>query len=63
MHGATDELGCDIVGGQAAVRDLQTTVLHLLGLDAPRLSYRYQGLDQRLIGPSGEGTVMQAVLG
>jgi hypothetical protein len=32
------------------VRDLHATILHLLGLDHERLSYRFQGLDQRLTG-------------
>jgi uncharacterized protein (DUF1501 family) len=62
VHGATDELGYDVVEGKATVRDLQTTVLHLLGLDAHRLAYRYQGLDQKLIGPSGEGVLIKEIL-
>ena len=37
------------------VHDLQATILHLLGLDAERLSYPYQGLQQRLIGAEGDG--------
>jgi hypothetical protein len=39
------------------VRDLQATILHLLGLDAHRLTYPYMGLDQRLIGPEGKARV------
>jgi hypothetical protein len=62
VHGATDELGYSIAEGKVTVRDLQTTVLHLLGLDAHRFSYRYQGLDQKLIGPSGEGRVVKEIL-
>ncbi len=62
VYGATDELGYDILEGKATVRDLQTTVLHLLGFDAHRLSIRYQGLDQKLIGPSGEGGVIREIL-
>jgi hypothetical protein len=62
VHGETDELGYDIVEGKASVRDLQTTVLHLLGLDAHRLAYRDQGLDQKLIGPTGEGRVIRSIL-
>jgi hypothetical protein len=63
VHGATDELGYHVVDGKVTVRDLQTTVLHLLGVDAHRFSYRYQGLDQKLIGPSGEGRVVKEILG
>jgi hypothetical protein len=32
------------------IRDFHATVLHLLGIDHSRFSYRYQGLDQRLTG-------------
>ena len=41
---------------------MQATILHLLGLDPHRFSYRYQGLDNRLIGPTDEGRVLQAIL-
>ena len=44
------------------MRDLQATLLHVLGLDAYRLSYRYQGLNQRLIGPSDEARLVKAIL-
>ncbi len=50
VHGATDELGYAIVEGRTTVRDLQATILHLLGFDAERMRFPYQGLDQRLIG-------------
>jgi hypothetical protein len=52
VHGATDELGFRVVEGEVTVRDLQATVLHLLGLDPHHLRYPYQGLEQRLIGPA-----------
>ncbi|MCS7047635.1 MAG: DUF1501 domain-containing protein, partial [Gemmataceae bacterium] len=52
VHGETDEFGYSIVRGKMSVHDLQATILHQLGLDAHQLSYRYQGLDQRLIGPA-----------
>jgi hypothetical protein len=62
VFGETDELGYRIVRDKVSVRDLQSTILHQLGLDAHQFSYRYQGLDQRLIGPSGEGRVVQELL-
>jgi hypothetical protein len=62
VHGATDELGYDVVEGKVTIRDLQTTILHQLGFDAKRLSYRYQGLNQRLIGPADEGRVVREIL-
>ena len=49
-HGATDELGYRAVVDPVHVRDLHATMLHTLGIDHTRLSYRYQGLDMRLTG-------------
>jgi hypothetical protein len=60
--GATDELGYFITDGKMAVHDLQATVLHLLGLDAWKLTYPYQGLQQRLIGPEGDAKVRDEIL-
>ena len=48
--GATDELGFKAVEEPVHVSDLHATILHLMGLDHRRLSYFYQGLDQRLTG-------------
>jgi hypothetical protein len=61
-HGATDELGYFITQGKTSIHDLQATILHLLGLDAWKLRYAYQGLQQRLIGPEGAAEVIKAVL-
>jgi hypothetical protein len=61
-HGATDELGYFITEGKTGIHDLQATILHLLGLDAWKLSYPYQGLNQRLIGPEGDARVIREVL-
>ncbi|MDP6539450.1 MAG: DUF1501 domain-containing protein [Planctomycetota bacterium] len=52
VYGATDELGYTITADPVGVHDLQATILHLLGLDPYSLRYPYQGLEQRLIGPS-----------
>jgi len=48
VHGETDELGYHIVRDPVHVHDLQATILHLLGLDHERLTYRFQGRDFRL---------------
>ena len=61
-HGATDELGHDIVSGPVSIRDLQATLLHQLGLDAWNFTYRHQGLDERLIGPEGHARVLHELL-
>jgi uncharacterized protein (DUF1501 family) len=61
-HGATDPLGYFPAEDPVSVHDLQATVLHLAGLDPHRFSFRYQGLDQRLIGPEGKGKVLKEIL-
>ena len=48
--GASDELGFNVAQDPIHVRDLHATILHLLGFDHTRLSYPFQGLDQRLTG-------------
>lgn len=52
VHGATCEFGMRVTQGELRVRDLQATLLHLVGLDPEHLTYTYQGLPQRLIGPA-----------
>jgi hypothetical protein len=47
-YGATDDLGFNVVENGVHVHDIQATVLHLLGLDHERLTYRYAGRDFRL---------------
>ncbi|MBM3823727.1 MAG: DUF1501 domain-containing protein [Verrucomicrobia bacterium] len=61
-YGNTDEFGYFVAENKVTVRDLQTTMLHLLGIDAHRFSYRYQGLNQKLIGPTGEGELVKGIL-
>lgn len=63
VYGETDEFGYFVTEDEMTVRDLQATVLHLLGLDAFKLSYPYLGLDQRLIGPEGKARVHHEVIG
>lgn len=49
-YGATDEFGYKAVENPVHVRDLHATMLHLLGIDHERFTYKYQGLDFRLTG-------------
>jgi hypothetical protein len=58
--GKTDELGYYSVEDPVHVHDLQATILHLLGLDHERLTYRFQGRDFRLTDVAGH--VVQKVL-
>jgi uncharacterized protein (DUF1501 family) len=52
-YGETDELGFHIARDEVHVHDLQATILHCLGLDHERLTYRYQGRDFRLTDVHG----------
>src|SRR6516165_4887224 len=52
-YGATDELGYHAVEDRMHVHDLQATILHLMGLDHTRLTYRFQGRDFRLTDVHG----------
>jgi hypothetical protein len=54
VYGATDELGYAAVDNPVSVHDLHATMLHLLGINHLRLTVKYQGLDVRLTGISGE---------
>jgi hypothetical protein len=60
--GATDELGYHITENAVTIHDLQATILHLLGLDAWKLVYPYQGLNNKLIGPEGTAKVRKELL-
>jgi len=53
VYGATDELGYNAVDKPVHVHDLHATLLHLLGIDHLRLTYRYQGRDFRLTDVAG----------
>ena len=53
-YGATDDLGMKAVENPVHVHDLHATILHLLGLDHERLTYRYAGRDFRLTDVYGK---------
>jgi uncharacterized protein (DUF1501 family) len=61
-YGATDDIGYYAVENKVQPHDLQATILTLLGLDPFKFSYPFQGLDQRLIGPSQEAKVIKALI-
>jgi hypothetical protein len=60
-HGATDEIGHRAADDRVSVHDLHATILHLIGLDHLRLTYRYSGRDFRLTDVHGD--VVREVLG
>ena len=53
-YGATDEFGFNAVEDRVSVHDLQATMLHLMGIDHERLTYRFQGRRYRLTDVEGE---------
>ncbi len=59
-YGETDEYGYNIVRDPVHIHDLNATILHLLGIDHTRLTYRFQGRDFRLTDIHGE--LVQGIL-
>jgi len=53
-YGESDELGFRVARDKVHIHDLQATILHLLGFDHERLTYRFQGRDYRLTDVHGE---------
>ena len=54
VHGQTDEFGYRAMEGKVHLYDLHATVLHLLGLDHKRITYRHAGRDFRLTDVHGQ---------
>ena len=52
--GRTDDIGYNVAEDPVGVHDLHATILHLMGIDHTRLTYRFQGRDFRLTDVSGE---------
>ena len=54
MIGETDDFSYNVVTDPVSVYDLHATILHLLGIDHTKLTYRFQGRDFRLTDVHGE---------
>jgi hypothetical protein len=54
VYGETDDFGYNVTSGAVHVHDLHATLLHCLGIDHERLTYRYQGRDFRLTDVHGK---------
>ena len=52
-YGVTDEYGIQVVAEPCHVNDYHATILHLMGIDHKRLTYRYAGRDYRLTDTGG----------
>jgi hypothetical protein len=50
VHGETDDFSYNVVKDPVHIRDINATILHCLGIDHTRLTYKFQGLDQKLTG-------------
>ena len=62
VHGETDDFSYNITKDPVHIRDLNATILHLLGIDHQRLTFRFQGLDQRLTGVEGTPRIVREIL-
>jgi hypothetical protein len=62
VFGETDEFGYQVTQDAVTIRDLQATILHVMGFDPYHFIFRYQGLEQRLIGPTDEGQIVKGIL-
>ena len=58
--GESDELGFSVAKDKVHIHDLQATILHLLGMEHTKLTYRFQGRDYRLTDVHGQ--VVRGVL-
>ncbi len=59
VYGATDDFSYNIVENPCHVNDLNATILHCMGIDHERFTYRFQGLDQRLTGVEPQKVVQE----
>ena len=50
VYGETDDFSYNVVTDPVHIHDLNATILHCLGIDHRRLTYKFQGLDQKLTG-------------
>ena len=61
VHGATDDFCYNITENPVHIRDINATILHLLGIDHEKFIYKHQGLDMRLTGVE-EAHVVKEIL-
>ena len=57
--GQTDDFSYNIVENPVHLNDLNATILHCLGIDPDRFTFKLQGLDQKLIGVEGAKVVKE----
>jgi hypothetical protein len=62
VHGETDDFSYNIVRDPVHIRDINATILNLMGIDDKRLTYSFQGLDQRLTGTEAQAVPIRAIM-
>jgi len=62
VYGETDDFSYNIVRDPVHIRDLNATILHLMGIDHSRLTYSFQGLDQKLTGTEAPAAPVKGIL-
>ena len=61
IYGETDDFSYNIIENPVHIHDFHATVLHLLGMDHERFTFRHQGLDQRLTGVEAASVIDQLI--
>ena len=61
IYGETDDFSYNIIKDPVHIHDFHATVLHLLGFDHERFTYKYQGLDQRLTGVEQSNVIKELI--
>ena len=62
VHGETDDFSYNVVKDPVHIRDINATILHCLGIDHSKLTYKFQGLDQKLTGVEQANPVKQILV-
>ena len=61
VHGETDDFSYNVVKDPVHILEINATILHCLGIDHERFTYRYLGLDQRLTGVEKANVIKEMV--
>ncbi len=59
VHGETDDFSYNVIKDPVHINDLNATILHCMGIDHERFTYKFQGLDQRLTGVEKQRVVTE----
>jgi Protein of unknown function (DUF1501) len=62
VYGETDEFSYNVVRDPVHIRDMNATILHLMGIEDKRLTYNFKGLDQRLTGTEASAIPVKGIL-